>query len=105
VLRRYQRILPSVACREEMKDLVAELQSELRGSHNFCWGGDYSAELDAGEVDERQGLLGADVRWVGGVGRHGTAGYVVEHVVRGDPMHTRKRGPLNGMGQQVRYAV
>ncbi len=86
----YAALLPRLATRDDLHDLVAELIGELATSHTYVWGGDRGREVPRHSV----GLLGARMRREGRVFR-------VEHIYRGDPAD-RVRSPLEEPGVGVR---
>lgn len=79
----YATLLPRVATRDELQDLLAEMIGELSNSHTYVWGGDRGAP-PAPQVST--GCLGAVLR------REGSA-FRVERIYRGDPAD-RVRSPL-----------
>ncbi len=53
---RYGRLLPRIATRQELNDLIGQLLGELATSHTYIWGGDARTAQSVGV-----GLLGADL--------------------------------------------
>lgn len=70
----YATLLPRLASRSDLKDLIGELIGELNNSHTYTFGGDPGVDVPHVSV----GLLGADVK------RDGSA-YRVDRIYRGDP--------------------
>lgn len=71
---KYASLLPLVATRDEVRDLVGELIGELSTSHTYVWGGDQGVRVPGVSV----GLLGCDVE------REGDA-YRIARIYYGDP--------------------
>jgi tricorn protease len=78
----YAALLPRVATREDLRDLMAEMIGELATSHTYIWGGDPGRDVPS----RSNGLLGAVLE------REGDAFRVVR-IYRGDPAD-RVRSPL-----------
>lgn len=74
VWKRYSRLLPRVATRDELSDLMWEMQGELGTSHAYERGGDYRSGPNYG-----QGFLGAQFAW-----DPEKQGYRITSVVQGD---------------------
>lgn len=74
VWERYSRLLPRIATRDELSDLMWEMQGELGTSHAYEMGGDYRQGPSYG-----QGFLGAGFTWDPERG-----GYRITEVVKGD---------------------
>ncbi len=70
----YATLLPRLASRADLADLLGQLIGELNNSHTYTFGGDPGVDLPNVSV----GLLGADVKREG-------AGYRVERIYHGDP--------------------
>ncbi len=70
----YASLLPRLATRDDLRDLMGELIGELATSHTYVWGGDYSRGAPWSSV----GLLGADLELADGAWR-------VARIYRGDP--------------------
>lgn len=87
---RYAPLLPRVATRGELSDLVWELQGELGTSHAYEIGGDHRKPPAV-----PLGRLAADLRWDG-------EGWLVERTVQGDPWDAGADSPLNAVGVLVR---
>jgi len=86
----YAALLPRLATRDDLRDVLGEVIGELATSHTYVWGG------DAGRGETQPvpvGLLGADV------GRVGEA-FVVTRIYRGDPADN-VRSPLAEPGVDV----
>jgi len=86
----YATLLPRLASRSDLKDLLGQLLGELNNSHTYTFGGDPG--VDVGHVSV--GLLGADVK------REGSA-YRVERIYRGDPADNVV-SPLRAPGADVK---
>lgn len=74
VWRRYSRLLPRIGSRDELSDLMWEMQGELGTSHAYEMGGDYKEGPKYG-----QGFLGARFIW-----DPEKQGYRITEVVKGD---------------------
>jgi tricorn protease len=70
----YATLLPRIAERDELRDLMAELVGELATSHTYVWGGDRGVSVP----QIATGLLGATVSRV-------KDGFRVDRIFRGDP--------------------
>ncbi|HDP98252.1 MAG TPA: peptidase S41, partial [bacterium] len=53
---KYQRLLPYISCRQDLRYLIGELIGELNTSHTYVFGGDVQRKADRVNV----GLLGVD---------------------------------------------
>ncbi len=91
VWERYSRLLPRIATRGELSDLMWEMQGELGTSHAYEMGGDYRQGPKYG-----RGFLGADLRWDGAAG-----GYRIARLVRGDGWAPGLDSPLRAPGVRV----
>ncbi len=92
VLRRYETLLPKVRTRNELSDLIWEMQGELGTSHAYESGGDRPQP-----PQYKRGFLGADVAWDAARG-----GYRVQRIFRGDPWNRDADSPLSEPGVGVR---
>ncbi|MBN1549862.1 PDZ domain-containing protein, partial [bacterium] len=90
VCRKYQPLLDRISTRAELSDLLWELGGELGTSHCYEIGGDYYRK-----EKPRIGSLGADIRYVP------DKGFIIEHIVRGDPWDDSQNSPLNKVGVDV----
>jgi tricorn protease len=63
VKAKYAKLLPKIATRADLNDLLGEMIGELSTSHTYIWGGDLG-----GRDRIRVGLLGVDVEPDGGSG-------------------------------------
>ena len=79
----YATLLPRLAVRDDLRDLMGELIGELSTSHTYVWGGDRGASPKRVPV----GMLGLDVA------REGDA-YRIVTIYRGDPAD-ETRAPLD----------
>jgi tricorn protease len=86
----YAELLPRLATRDDLRDLMYEMIGELATSHTYTWGGDEGKSVP-GRV---AGLLGAELV------REGDA-YRVERIYRGD-LADRVRSPLEEPGVNVK---
>ncbi len=85
----YASLLPRLATRADLQDLIAEMISELATSHTYVWGGDRGVNVPAVST----GLLGADLV------REGNA-FRVGRILRGAAAD-RVRSPLDEPGSIV----
>lgn len=92
VLPRYEALLPKVRTRNELSDVIWEMQGELGTSHAYETGGDRPIP-----PQYRRGFLGADVAWDDARG-----GYRVERILRGDPWNRDADSPLAEPGVDVK---
>ncbi|HZO93573.1 MAG TPA: PDZ domain-containing protein [Candidatus Baltobacteraceae bacterium] len=92
VLQRYEALLPRVRTRNELSDVIWEMQGELGTSHAYEAGGDKPLP-----PQYKRGFLGADLAWDEGAG-----GYRVVRVLRGDPWNREADSPLAEPGVDVR---
>ncbi len=86
---RYASLLPRIATRGDLTDLMGEVIGELATSHTYLWGGDPGVVPSAVST----GLLGADLVREGGTFR-------VARIYRGDPADD-VRSPLSEPGVDV----
>lgn len=87
---RYAPLLPRVATRGELSDLIWELQGELGTSHAYEMGGDHRKPPPLA-----LGQLAADLRWDG-------RGWAIDAIVDGDPWDPSAASPLAAIGVQAR---
>ncbi|WP_341676406.1 S41 family peptidase [Niveibacterium sp. SC-1] len=89
---RYAPLVERIATREELSDLIWEMQGELATSHCYEYGGDRkrSAPLPLGH-------LGADFAW-----DENANAYRVERLVRGDAWRPGHDSPLAAVGVNVK---
>jgi tricorn protease len=92
VYDRYAAVLARVNARDELSDLIWEMQGELGTSHAYEWGGDYREP-----PQYQRGFLGADVRW-----DEEKEGYRIERIYRGDSWNREGDSPLAEPGLDVR---
>ncbi len=92
VLRRYDALLPKVRTRNELSDVIWEMQGELGTSHAYESGGDRPQP-----PQYKRGFLGADLAWDGA-----RRGYRVERILRGDSWNRDADSPLAEPGVDVR---
>ncbi|HBL16545.1 MAG: hypothetical protein A2X36_07985 [Elusimicrobia bacterium GWA2_69_24] len=85
---RYRRLLPKLATRSELSDLIWDMQGELGTSHAYELGGDY-----APTPYYQIGLLGADLKLDEGSGR-----YRISRIYPGDPWKKGHGSPLLASG-------
>jgi tricorn protease len=87
---RYATLLPRLASRSDLQDLIGEVIGELNNSHTYIWGGDPGVHV----THVSTGLLGADVA------REGTA-YKVTRIYYGAPADNVE-SPLRMPGVDVK---
>ncbi len=84
IKRKYERLLPRIATRYELHDLIGEMIGELATSHTYIWGG------DMGRPDVvRVGLLGADI-----VAEEKTGRYRIAKIFEWEPSAPQAISPL-----------
>ena len=86
----YATLLPRLATRRDLQDLLGELIGEMNTSHTYTWGGDPGVQNQYVPT----GLLGADLE------REGQA-FRVKRIYRGDPADN-VRSPLDEPGVEVK---
>ena len=91
VLPRYEALLPKVRTRNELSDVIWEMQGELGTSHAYESGGDRPLP-----PQYKRGFLGADVVW-----DEGLRAYRVQRILRGDPWNREADSPLAEPGVDV----
>ena len=89
VWHRYEPLLPRVATRAELSDLVWELQGELGTSHAYEMGGDHRKPPAVA-----LGFLAAELR-------PAPAGHEILHIVQGDTWDASADSPLNAVGVEA----
>jgi tricorn protease len=87
---RYATLLPRLATRNDLRDVMGEVIGELANSHTYVWGGDYGTST----AWVSTGLLGADLVPEGGA-------WKVTRIYRGDPADG-VRAPLAEPGVDIR---
>ncbi|MEO7040541.1 MAG: PDZ domain-containing protein [Candidatus Elarobacter sp.] len=92
VLCRYDALLPRIRTRNELSDLIWEMQGELGTSHAYETGGDKPVP-----PQYKRGFLGADLSWDAAAG-----GYRVARILRGDPWNREADSPLAEPGVDVK---
>jgi tricorn protease len=92
VLPKYEALLPKVRTRNELSDVIWEMQGELGTSHAYESGGDRPAP-----PQYKRGFLGADVVWDDALGA-----YRVRRILRGDPWNRDADSPLAEPGVDVK---
>jgi tricorn protease len=92
VLPRYEALLPKVRTRNELSDVIWEMQGELGTSHAYETGGDKPIP-----PQYKRGFLGADVIWDDAL-----RAYRVERILRGDPWNRDADSPLAEPGVDVK---
>ncbi|GAC1658206.1 MAG: S41 family peptidase [Candidatus Elarobacter sp.] len=92
VLARYEALLPRVRTRNELSDVIWEMQGELGTSHAYETGGDKPLP-----PQYKRGFLGADVVW-----DEVRRGYRVQRILRGDPWNRDADSPLAEPGVDVK---
>ena len=91
MLRRYEPLLPRVATRAELSDLIWELQGELGTSHAYESEGDHRKPPPVA-----LGQLAAELQWV-----QADDSYRIARIVRGDPWDAMADSPLNAVGVEA----
>ena len=89
---KYEKLLPYVACREDLNYVIGEMLGELGNSHTYVGGGD---ELRGKRVPT--GLLGVDFGVDSQAGR-----YVLRTIYPGDNTREEYRSPLTEPGIDVK---
>ncbi|MDB5026469.1 MAG: peptidase [Candidatus Eremiobacteraeota bacterium] len=92
VLPRYEALLPKVRTRNELSDVIWEMQGELGTSHAYESGGDKPMP-----PQYKRGFLGADIVW-----DEALAAYRVRRILRGDPWNREADSPLAEPGVDVK---
>ncbi len=82
---KYEALLPILADRNDLNDVIAQMLSELRTSHAYVWGGDQRRRAQPVAV----GLLGLDLTPTAG-------GVRIDRVLPGHPGAVERRSPLHG---------
>jgi len=100
--QRYAPLLPLVATRAELSDLIWELQGELGTSHAYEADGDHRKPPPVA-----LGHLAAELRWAQGAAGgddsgSDSGGWELTHIVRGDAWDAAADSPLNALGVQAR---
>ncbi|HXI04170.1 MAG TPA: S41 family peptidase [Candidatus Saccharimonadales bacterium] len=90
---RYEKLLGSLGCREDLNYVLGEMVAELQNSHTYVGGGDQGPRPDA----VRTGVLGVDFRLDEASGR-----YVIERIYHGDNSRPEMRSPLTEPGLDAR---
>jgi len=91
MLRRYEPLLPRVATRAELSDLIWELQGELGTSHAYESDGDHRRPPQVA-----LGHLAADLRLVDADGS-----FEITRIVRGDGWDAQADSPLHAVGVEA----
>ena len=92
IYRRYEPLLPRVATRGELSDLIWEMQGELGTSHAYEMGGDHRRPPQIA-----LGHLAAELKAV-----DGGAAYEIARIVEGDAWDAVADSPLNAIGVQAK---
>jgi len=92
VLARYEALLPKVRSRNELSDVIWEMQGELGTSHAYESGGDKPLP-----PQYKGGFLGADLAW-----DERAKAYRVERILRGDPWNRDADSALAEPGVDVK---
>lgn len=92
VRERYEPLTERIGSRSEVSDLIWEMHGELGTSHAYESGGDYRSS-----PSYSQGFLGADYRF-----DEERKGWVVDHMVMGDPWSEQSGSPLETPGVNIR---
>jgi len=89
---KYEKLLPSMACREDLNYLIGEMVGELHNSHSYVGGGDRP-----GPKYLPTGLLGVDFALDKASGR-----YYFAKIYKGDNSRENLRSPLTQPGLGVK---
>lgn len=89
--RKYEPLLPKIRSREELSDLLWEMQGELGTSHAYAIGGDVTFA-----PNYAVGSLGADLEWDAAKGK-----YRFVRIYLGDLYQKDKHSPLAAPGVEV----
>jgi tricorn protease len=92
VKKRYEAVLPSVADRSELNEVLGDMIAELNAGHAYVGGGD----AVGGGSQSPMGYLGADFE-----PDSGGKAYRVTHLLRGDGFDFANRSPLIAPGVDV----
>lgn len=91
VYDRYRRLIPRIATRSELSDIIWEMQGELGSSHAYEFGGEYRHE-----PHHLVSFLGASYAWDAVLN-----GYRITDIVQGDPSDVKRSSPLLTPGIDV----
>lgn len=91
VYRRYMPLVERVGCRSELSALIWEMQTELGTGHAYEDGGDYRHP-----PAYHLGYLAADFLY-----EPARDGWLITHIVRGDPWEPRAHSPLAAAGINI----
>ena len=94
VRRKYEALLPAIGAREELNDIIGDMQGEMNVSHEFVGGG-YSRIRPA--PSPGFGALGADLAY-----DPAARAYRIARIFRGDGFDAGARSPLLAPGLNVR---
>ncbi len=92
VKERYNQVLQRVSTREELNDLMWEMQGELGTSHAYVVGGDLKRP-----PLYPIGSLAADFSWDAK-----KKAYRIDHIIGGNRWHVKRSSPLSRPGLQVK---
>ncbi|MBV8298131.1 MAG: PDZ domain-containing protein [Candidatus Eremiobacteraeota bacterium] len=92
VLPRYEALLQRVRTRNELSDVIWEMQGELGTSHAYEFGGDKPLP-----PQYKRGFLGADLAW-----DESAKAYRVARILRGDAWNREADSPLAEPGVNVK---
>ena len=81
--KKYAALLPRIATRDELEDLIGEMVSELSLGHTYVWGGDRRRARSV-----PVGLLGADLE------PHASGHYRFARIYAGESWDAQRRSPL-----------
>lgn len=99
---RYKNLLPRIATRSELSDLIWTMQGELGTSHAYEMGGDYRIA-----PQYQPGFLGAELTWDDAFRLQDTperfpGGYRITNILRADVWNRAVASPLLRPGAQIR---
>src|SRR5215469_2332915 len=92
IYEQYAHLVERIGSRDELSDLLWELQGELGTSHTYEYAGDYRSH-----PHYSQGFLGVDWAYDAALDR-----YRITHIVKGDPSEPRLTSPLTSPGLNIR---
>lgn len=92
VYKKYEALLNKISCRNELTDVIYEMQGELGTSHAYVQSGDYRPGPHYG-----LGYLAADVSY-----HKDNKGYKIDRIVKGDGWEEQATSPLLMPGLNIK---